>query len=64
MPPWRQLDDDQIAAILTYVRREFGNQAVTVEPPTVAAVRAATSERQNAWSDAELDRILASLKTR
>jgi mono/diheme cytochrome c family protein len=62
MPPWRQLDDGQIASILTYVRREFGNQAVSVEPAKVAAVRAATTERQKAWSDAELDGFVAGLK--
>ena len=55
MPPWRQFDDAQLAAILTYVRREFGNQAVVITPAKVAAVRAATNERVKPWTDAELD---------
>ncbi len=59
MPPWRQLDDGQIASVLTYVRREFGNQAVTIAPAKVAEIRAATVERQKAWSDAELDGLKA-----
>ncbi|MBI5693137.1 MAG: c-type cytochrome [Verrucomicrobia bacterium] len=57
MPPWRQLEDEQLAAILTYVRREFGNQAATVEPAKVAAIRSATQARQKAWSDPELDAL-------
>jgi len=62
MPPWRQLEDNQIAATLTYVRREFGNQATVVAPEQVATIRRATAERQKAWSDAELDAVIASLK--
>jgi putative membrane-bound dehydrogenase-like protein len=58
MPPWRQLEDNQIAATLTYVRREFGNQATIVSPEKVAAVRQATNDRQKAWSDAELDALV------
>ena len=53
------MNDGQIAAILTYVRREFGNQPVTVSAAQVAAIRAATSDRQIAWSDAELDAVRA-----
>jgi mono/diheme cytochrome c family protein len=59
MPPWRQLEDNQIAAILTYVRREFGNQPDAVSSQTVAGIRAATTDRQKAWTDAELDRLAA-----
>jgi putative membrane-bound dehydrogenase-like protein len=55
MPPWRQFDDAQIAAILTYVRREFGGQVAAVPPETIAAVRAATAGREKAWTDAELE---------
>jgi mono/diheme cytochrome c family protein len=58
MPPWKQLEDPQIAAILTYVRREFGNQAATVTPERVAAIRTATAARTKAWSDAELESAL------
>ena len=34
------LKDDEIAAILTYVRSSFGNEASAVSPEEVAAVRA------------------------
>jgi mono/diheme cytochrome c family protein len=57
MPPWRHLDDRQIAAVVTYVRREFANQPASVDPAMVKQVRAATEGRQKAWTDAELDAL-------
>jgi mono/diheme cytochrome c family protein len=57
MPPWRQFDDQQLSAILTYVRREFGNQAVAVKPEKVAEIRSATTDRQKPWTDSELDKL-------
>ncbi len=58
MPPWKQLEDPQIAAILTYVRREFGNQSAIVTPERVTAIRTATANRTKAWTDAELESAL------
>ena len=55
MPPWPQLEDTQVAAILTYVRREFGNQPAAVTPERVAAIRAVTAQRIKPWTDAELE---------
>jgi mono/diheme cytochrome c family protein len=57
MPPWRQLDDSQIAAILTYARREFGNDARAVSPLRVKEVRAAGAGRERPWSDRELEAL-------
>ena len=62
MPPWKSFDDAQLAAILTYVRREFGNQAAHVTAEKVAAVRAATADRVKPWTDAELDPTLAPVR--
>lgn len=36
------LKDDEVAAVLTYVRNSFGNKAGAVNPATVRSVRAAT----------------------
>ena len=58
MPPWRHLEDSQIAAILTYVKREFGNRDVPVPASSVGAVRSVTAERTRAWTDAELESSL------
>lgn len=58
MPPvGAALDDEQIAGVLTYVRREWGQGGSPVDPATVAAVRAATRERKQPWTPAELDAI-------
>lgn len=49
------LSDDQIAAIATYERSSFGNNASAVTPAQVAAVRAAHASRAGAWTIAELE---------
>jgi nitrite reductase (NO-forming) len=40
MPPMSQLNDDEIANILTYVRNSWGNQGEPVSVDEVAGVRA------------------------
>jgi mono/diheme cytochrome c family protein len=40
MPAFRQLSDDDLAAILTYIREKFGEGAPPVEPAVVAEARA------------------------
>ncbi|MSU65688.1 MAG: c-type cytochrome [Opitutus sp.] len=54
MPAFGALDDESIAAILTYIRREWGHTASPVEPAFVKSVRAATAGRIDAWSPEEL----------
>ena len=39
MPPMAQQTDEQIAAVLTYVRNSFGNSASAVTPEQIAALR-------------------------
>ena len=48
------LTDEQIAAVLTYVRQRFGNDARAVAPEEVAAVRATTASREEAWTPSAL----------
>lgn len=57
MPPLNVLDDEQIAALLTYIRREWGHTASPVEPTTVAKIRAETEQRDEAWTQEELLKI-------
>jgi mono/diheme cytochrome c family protein/glucose/arabinose dehydrogenase len=57
MPPLSVLDDEQIANILTYVRREWGHTASPIEPAAVAKIRADNAKREDAWSEAELLKI-------
>ena len=51
------LDDEQIASVLTYVRREWGHTAAPIEPAQVKAIRAATAGRSDAWTAGELEKI-------
>jgi mono/diheme cytochrome c family protein len=55
MPPLgTTLSDDQIAGVLTFVRRSWGNQGSAVDPAGVADVRKQTSGRTRAWTEKEL----------
>jgi nitrite reductase (NO-forming) len=42
MPPMSQLNDDEVAHILTYVRNSWGNKGDVVTPAEVAKIRATT----------------------
>jgi mono/diheme cytochrome c family protein len=57
MPGQPQLDDAQIADVLTFVRRSFGNHAEAVAPADVRTIRAATGDRSVPWTVDELDRL-------
>ena len=60
MPPWRELlKDEEVAAVLTYVRGNaaWGNTAAPVTPEQVKRVRDATAGRMTAWSPDELLQI-------
>ena len=56
MPPWKTLSDAELAAVLTYVRSNFGNTAGPVTPQDVAQQRAATASRATMWTVAEIER--------
>lgn len=49
-----EMNDAEVAAVLTYVRSAFGNSASAVTADEVAAVRAATSGRTTPWTAEEL----------
>jgi mono/diheme cytochrome c family protein len=53
------LSDDQIAAVLTYIRREWGQDGSPVEPATVTRTRAATATRTRPWTNDELLKLSA-----
>ncbi len=55
MPKWSQLDDRSLAAVLTYIRASWSNDAPPVSEQLVTAVREATSGRGAAWTAAELE---------
>jgi mono/diheme cytochrome c family protein len=58
MPPvGGSLTDDQLANVLTYVRRSWGNAAAPITPTDVREVRGATMGRNRPWTEAELEGI-------
>ena len=54
------MTDDQIAAVLTYVRREWGQTGDPVDPATVKSVRTETASRTRPWTNDELLAMLGS----
>jgi mono/diheme cytochrome c family protein len=54
MPPLGMFPDADVAAVLTYIRREWEHGASPVTPEEVAKIRALTQGRAKAWTEAEL----------
>ena len=54
MPALGYLNDDEVAAVLTYVRQSFGNDTTSVSPEQVAAVRAADEAPRGGWRAEDL----------
>jgi mono/diheme cytochrome c family protein len=58
MVPWKEnLTDEDIAAVLTYVRKTWGNNAPEVTSERVKAVRAKEASRSTSWTPDELLKI-------
>ncbi|MCI0459747.1 MAG: PQQ-binding-like beta-propeller repeat protein [Gemmataceae bacterium] len=51
------LDDEKIAGVLTFVRREWRAGAAPIQPATARRIRAATAGRTEQWTEQELLRI-------
>ncbi len=63
MPPWKAaLDDEKIAALLTYIRRSWGNEADPVQAGSVSAVRGAVAGREEPFTEADLQEIARTLR--
>jgi mono/diheme cytochrome c family protein/glucose/arabinose dehydrogenase len=59
MPPLGSvLSDDEIAAVLTYIRREWGHTAAPVAAADVARTRRETAGRTRPWTVPELTELL------
>ena len=56
MPPWGSfLDDAQVAAVVTYIRTSWSNEASAATAAEVALVREATKARKTPWTEEELN---------
>lgn len=56
MPPWQQLSDAELAAVVSYVRSSWGNSAAAVSAADVAKERAASAGHAGPWTAGELGR--------
>ncbi len=58
MPAWGdQLEDRDIAAVMSYIRTSWTNEASEVEPELVGQVREETQDRTSAWTAEELEAL-------
>ena len=51
------LSDADIAAVLTFIRTEWGNAASPIRLEQVKKIREATADRSTQWTEAELLKI-------
>jgi len=51
------LPDDDLAAVLTYIRQSWGNKASAITPEQVKAVRTAVGSRTQPWTADQLNAI-------
>ena len=59
MPPLGSgLSDEQVAGVLTYIRREWGQTASPVDPAVVGTVRDLTKSRTRPWTHDELMKMV------
>lgn len=57
MPAWDQLKDQQIAAVLTYVRASWDNGAPAIPVELITTIRKETQGRTQPWTWEELKRM-------
>jgi len=57
MPSFQVFSDEQVASVLTYVRREWDHEAAPVEPVTVQKIREQIKTRSLPWTERELLQI-------
>lgn len=51
------MTDEQLAAVLTYIRQSFGNNASAITPEQVKAVRSQVGSRTQPWTVPELNSV-------
>ena len=54
MVPWKQLTDEQIADILTYIRSDWGNNAPAITADFVAQIRKETASSTDSYTQEQL----------
>ena len=54
MVPWKQLSDEQIADILTYIRSDWGNNTPAISPEFVTQIRKTDAAQSDSWTQEQL----------
>ena len=54
MPAWKTLTDEELAAVMSYIRTDWGNQAAAIEASTVKAQREATQGQTQPYTSEQL----------
>ena len=57
MPALGILEDEALAAILTYIRREWNHTATPIDPAFIQEMRQKQATRTDAWTAPELLKI-------
>ena len=57
MPPLPMLTDEDVAGVLTYIRREWEHTASAVETASVAKIRAESKDHAAMWTETELKNL-------
>jgi mono/diheme cytochrome c family protein len=50
MPAWKMLSDDELAAVLTYIRGDWGNKAAPIAAATIKVQRELTASRSQPYN--------------
>lgn len=50
MPAWKSLSDDELAAVLTYIRTDWGNAAAPIKAETIKSQRELTKARTEPYA--------------
>ena len=53
MPAWKAMSDEDLAAVMTYIRTDWGNQAAPIKAETVKAQREATKARTEPYKSGQ-----------
>lgn len=54
MPGLGALTDQQLAGVMSYIRRTWGHEAAPISPAQVAAVREETRDQKTPWTEAQI----------
>ena len=50
MPAWKSMSDEELAAVMTYIRTDWGNKALEITAVAVKAQREATASRTGPYN--------------